>query len=121
MWQALHTLEKQTRNAVFARLDVDIDRLARAVQGARVTGTASGASLWVMPRRLQMRSLVLGTKPFIPHFRRLNEHFADSAQAPYFNYVLAHEYAIAELGRRALADDDDAVAPVKKLLGKVPS
>jgi hypothetical protein len=82
---------------------------------------ASGASLWVMPRRLQMGSHVLGTKPFIPHFRRLNEHFADSAQAQFFNYVLAHECAIAELGRRALAHDDDAVAPVEKLLGNVPS
>jgi len=121
MWQALHTLEEQTRSAVFGRLDVDIDRFARAVQGARIAGMASGASLWIMPRRLQMGLLVLGTKPFIPHFRRLNEHFADSAQAPFFNYVLAHEYAIAELGRRALAHDDDAVAPVEKLLGNVPS
>jgi hypothetical protein len=35
--------------------------------------------------------------------------------------VLAHEYAIAELGRRALTDADDALAPVEALLGNVPA
>ena len=44
----------------------------------------------------------------------------DSSHAPFFDYVLAHEYAIAELGRRALTHDDDAVAPVEALLGNVP-
>jgi hypothetical protein len=121
LWASLHALEEQTRDAVFARLGVNIDRFARAARVARVAGMASGSSLWVMPRPLQMRSLVLGTKPFVPHFRRLNEHFADSAQAPFFNYVLAHEYAIAELGRRALAHDDDALVAVEKLLDNVPS
>jgi hypothetical protein len=121
MWASLHALEEQTRDAVFARLGVNFDRLARAARVPRVAGMASASSLWVMPRKLQMRSLVLGTKPFVPHFRRLYEHFADSAQAPFLNYVLAHEYAIAELGRRALAHDDDALVPVEKLFANVPS
>jgi hypothetical protein len=121
MWQALHALEEQTRAAVFARLGEDIDRFAYAARIADVAGVASGASLRLMPRALQLRSLVLGTKPFVRHFRRLDDHFADSAQAPFFSYVLSHEYAIAELGRRALADADDMLAPVEALLGNVPT
>jgi hypothetical protein len=121
MWQALHALEEQTRDAVFARLGEDIDRFSRATQIARTAGLAGGSSLQVMPRPLQMRTLVLATKPFVPHFRRLDEHFAGSAQAPFFSYVLAHEYAIAELGRRALTHDDNALAPVETLLGNLPT
>jgi hypothetical protein len=121
MWEVLHALEEQTRKAVFARLGEDINRFSRAASAARAAGAAGGAGLWVMPRPLQMRSLVLGTKAFVPHFRRLSEHFADSSQAPFFDYVLAHEYAIAEVGRRALTHADDAVEPVETLLGNVPA
>ena len=121
MWQVLHALEEQNRAAVFAKLGADIDRFAYAARIADVAGMASGSSLWLMPRPLQLRSLVLGAKPFVPHFRRLDDHFADSAQAPFFSYMLAHEYAIAELGRRALADAEDALAPVEALLGNVPA
>jgi hypothetical protein len=120
LWQALHALEEQTRDAVFARLGEDVDRFSQAAGVGRFAATASGSPLWVMPRGLQLRSVVIGTKFFVPHFRRLNEHFCGSAQAPFFGYVLAHEHAIAEVGRRALADDEDALLPVEGLLGNVP-
>jgi hypothetical protein len=74
----------------------------------------------IQPHRLQMESLVIGTKPFVPHFRKLNAHFADGSRAAFFEYILAHELAIAELGRRALAHDDNPLAPVEALLGNVP-
>jgi hypothetical protein len=74
----------------------------------------------VLPHQLQMRSLVVATKPFIPHFRRLDQHFADGPRAAFFHYVLAHELAIAELGRRVLRHDEDPLAPVEALLGNVP-
>jgi hypothetical protein len=121
MWQALHALEEQTRDGVFDQLGENVDRFGRAARMARAAGTASGSSLWLMPRPLQLRALVLGTKPFLPHFRRLDEHFAGSAKAPFFSYVLAHEHAIAELGRRALAHADDPWTPVEALLGNIPS
>ena len=120
MWQALHALEEQTREAIFTRLGEEIDGFARSARIARAAGTASGAGLWLMPRRLQMQSVALGTKPFIAHFRRLEQHFAGSAHGPFFHYVLAHEYAIAELARRTLANADDALTPVENLLGAVP-
>jgi hypothetical protein len=67
-----------------------------------------------------MRSLVVATKPFIPHFRKLDQHFADGPRAAFFDYVLAHEAAIAERGRRVLTHDEDPLAPVEALLGNVP-
>jgi hypothetical protein len=54
-----------------------------------------------------------------PHFRKLGQHFADSPRAAFLGYVLAHELAIAELGKRVLAHDDDPLAPVEALLGNV--
>jgi hypothetical protein len=51
----------------------------------------------------------------------LDAHFANSSRAAFFSYVLAHEVAIAELGRRVLAHDDDPLAPVEALLGNVPT
>jgi hypothetical protein len=74
-----------------------------------------------MPRSLQMRSLVLGTSRSFRTSADSNEHFADTTHAPFFRYVLAHEYAIAELGRRAFNRDYDALAPVEMLLGNVPT
>jgi hypothetical protein len=38
----------------------------------------------------------------------------------FFHYVLAHELAIAELGRRVVTHDEDPLAPVEALLGNVP-
>ena len=47
---------------------------------ANTVGTANGAAVTVVPHRLQMRSLVIATKLFIPHFRKLDQHFADGGQ-----------------------------------------
>jgi hypothetical protein len=121
MWAALHELETQTRAAVFDRLDADVRRFQTSQQLARVVGIAGGAGMPVLPRRLQLRSVALGTKPFLPHFRRLDRHYADTPQAAFFSYVLAHEHAIAELATRALARDGNPTAPVEALLGQVPA
>ncbi len=120
IWQALHALEEQTRDAVFTRLGADIERFTRAARVGDISGLASGTGMSITPRGVQFRSLVLGTRPFVRHFRRLDDHFDGTSHGAFFRYVLAHEYAIAEVGRRALMDADDAVAPVESLLGKVP-
>jgi hypothetical protein len=117
IWAALHELEDQTLAAVYEHLGDDAARFARL---ASTVGAASGAAVAVLPHQLQMRSLVIVTKLFVPHFRKLDEHFAGSSRTAFFSYVLAHELAIAELGRRALAHDDDPLAPVEALLGNVP-
>jgi hypothetical protein len=120
VWAALHELELQTRDAVYEQLGEAGARFSTTQRVAHTVGTANGAAVTVLPRQLQMRSLVVATKPFVPHFRKLGRHFADGPRAAFFGYVLAHELAIAELGRRVLAHDDDPLAPVEALLGNVP-
>lgn len=121
VWAALHALELQTRDAVYQQLGDVAGRFSTATRVATTVGTANGAAVTILPHRLQMRSLVVATKPFIPHFRKLDQHFAGGRRAPFFRYVLAHELAIAELGRRVLTRDDNPLAPVEALLGNVPT
>lgn len=120
IWAALHELELQTRDAVYEQLGDAAARFTTAEWVANTGGTANGAAVAVLPHQLQMRSLVVATKPFIPHFRKLDQHFADGPRAAFFHYVLAHELAIAELGRRVVTHDEDPLAPVEALLGNVP-
>ena len=91
MWAALHELEEQTRDAVYQQLGEAATRFTTAEQVAGAVGTTNGAAVAALPHRLQMRSLVLATKLFIPHFRKLDQHFAHTPRAPFFRYVLAHE------------------------------
>jgi hypothetical protein len=120
IWGALHELELQTRDGIYEQLGDAAVRFTTAERVANTVGTANGAAVTVLPHRWQMRSLVVATKPFIPHFRKLDQHFADGPRAAFFHYVLAHELAIAELGRRVLTHDEDPLAPVEALLGNVP-
>jgi hypothetical protein len=120
IWAALHELELQTRDAVYEQLGDAAARFTTAERVAKTVGTVNGAAVAVLPHQLQMRSLVVATKPFIPHFRKLDQHFADGPRAAFFRYVLAHELATTELGRRVLTHDDDLLAPVEALLGNVP-
>ncbi|HME75331.1 MAG TPA: hypothetical protein VKI00_06605 [Mycobacterium sp.] len=121
IWAALRELEEQTRIAVYDQLGGAAARFATTERLASMVGPASGAAVTVLPHRLQMRSLVIATKPFMRHFRKLDAHFANSSRAAFFSYVLAHEVAIAELGRRVLAHDGNPLAPVEALLGNVPT
>lgn len=120
IWAVLHELERQTRDAIYDRLGDTAGRFATAACVANASGTANGAAVTALPHRLQMRSLVVATKPFLPHFRKLDRHFAGSRWAAFFHYVVAHELAIAELGRRVLTNHDEPLAPVEALLGNVP-
>lgn len=119
-WAALHALELQTRDAVYQQLGDAALRFAATERFATTVGVANAAAGTVLPHRLQIRSLITATKPFVRQFRKLDHHFTGSPRAAFFHYVLAHELAIAELGRRILAYDDDPLAPVEALLGNVP-
>lgn len=120
IWAALHELERQTRDATYDRLGDTAGRFATAAHLANAGGAANGVAVTALPHRLQMHSLIMATKPFLPHFRRLDRYFATTSQAAFFRYVLAHELAIAELGRRVLTHHDNTLAPVQALLGSVP-
>jgi hypothetical protein len=120
IWAALYELEEQTRVAVYEHLGDAAASFTTTERIAKQLGNVSGAAVAIMPHQLQMRALVMATKPFVPHFRRLEKHFAASSRSAFFSYVLAHELAIAELGKRELARNDDALVPVEALLGNVP-
>jgi hypothetical protein len=121
IWGALHELEAQTRVAVLEKLGEDVERFVAGDKLARAVGTASGPGLGLLPHGLQMRALIAGTRPFMPHFERLAHRFAGTPRAAFFDYVLAHERAIVDVGRRCLARDDDELSAVEKLLGAVPN
>jgi hypothetical protein len=121
LWAALYELETQTRSAVFARLEADVRQFRSGPQLAWTVGVASGTAMPWLPRRLQLQAVVLGAKPFMSHFQRLDAYFAGTSEAAFFSYVVAHERAIVDLGTRALAGDDDAAAAVVALLGRVPT
>jgi hypothetical protein len=120
-WSALHALELQTRDAVYRKLGDTAARFAATERFAGAVGAANAAAGTLLPHRLQMRSLMMATKPFVRHFHRLDQYFAGSSQAGFFHYVLAHELAIAESARRVLTHDDHPLGPIEALLGNVPT
>lgn len=119
-YAALHALELQTRDAVYQHLGDTAARFAATGRFAAAIGIANAAAGTVLPHRMQMRSLMLATKPFVRTFHKLDQHFANSPYAAFFHYVLAHELAIAESAGRVLAHYDDPLAPIEALLGHVP-
>jgi len=72
IWAALHELELQTREAVYEQLGDATARFITAERVANTVGTANGAAVTVLPHQLQMRSLVVATKPFIPQRRSIS-------------------------------------------------
>jgi hypothetical protein len=120
LWSALYELEAQTRAAVFDRLGAEVHTFRAGQRLAMGAGVAGGIAMPWLPRRLQLHSVVSGAQPFMRHFQRLDAYFAGTPQASFFGYVLAHERAIIELGKRALAGQDNAGGAVEALLGHVP-
>lgn len=120
-WCALRELEIQTRDAVYEQLGDPVVRFGASARSARAVGAINGATGTLLPHRWQLHSMVAATKLFVPHFRRLEQHFTGSPRAAFFRYVLEHELAIAEAGRRTLANVENPMAPVEALLGEVPS
>lgn len=115
-WETLHALEARTRAVVWDVLGEQIERFAAAERVARVSGAAAGYGLAAMPRFLQMRSLTVSTRAFLPDFVKLREHFAGGPTAEVFEFVVAHELAIAEIGRRGAAGDPALLQPAELLL-----
>jgi hypothetical protein len=120
-WSALLELEIQTRDAVYEHLGDAAAQFGASVRSARAIGAINGATGTLLPHRWQLHSMVTATKLFVPHFRRLEQHFAHSPRAAFFSYVLEHELAIAEAGKRTLANVENPMEPVEALLGGVPS
>ena len=63
-YAALHALELQTRDAGYQHLGDTAARFAATGRFAAAIGIANAAAGTVLPHRMQMRSLMLATKPF---------------------------------------------------------
>lgn len=120
MWAALHELETQTHSAVFEMLGDEAHRFIPRDKVAAASGVAAGMGLAALPRRLRFYALAEGTRVFVPRFQKLANHFNGTQWGPFFQYVLEHELAIADMSRRALAHDLAFLAPIENLLGQIP-
>lgn len=67
-----------------------------------------------------MLALVKGTRPFMRCFEPLAKQFTEAPPAAFFDYVLAHEHAIADVGNRVLGGDRSSLVKVEALLGNAP-
>ncbi|TRW77902.1 hypothetical protein FK535_26290 [Mycolicibacterium sp. 018/SC-01/001] len=116
MWEVLHALEVTTKAAVYDNLGDIAEQVMPWRRTTEALGTTNGAGLALLPHHMQMRALTAATKLFLPRFEKLHNHFHGTDLAPFFAFVVAHEKAIAEVGRRGLAGRDDVLAPVEALL-----
>ncbi len=120
-WESLQRLEAQTHRgatAVLRRLGVTSIGHPAVASGA---GLPCAAGLTLLPWKAQMRMLLAGTAPFLTSFHRLAASFAGTAHAPFFDYVVAHELAIAHFAEAELRDQRDSLALVRDLLERAAS
>jgi hypothetical protein len=117
MWGALHALEVKTRAAVYEHLGEVTAQFRLCERTAELLGQAGGIGLAHLPPRIQLRTLSAGTKAFLPTFERLQNRFRGTDLETFFAFVVAHENAIAEVGRRGLASLPGHLDPVNELLG----
>lgn len=119
-WEALHELERQTGDLVrdlVAGAQLGGRASAVADLAGRASAAPAGAALCALPWRAQLTVTAQGTRPYLAAFQRLGRTFARPGQRTFFDYVVDHELAIAELARRRLAGRPDALEPVTALLG----
>jgi hypothetical protein len=119
-WEALRELEHQTGGLVGELVaGVQLGRRASEVAdlAGRVVSGPAGLGLGALPWRAQLVVTAHTTRPYLAAFQRLSRFFARPGERTFFDYVVDHELAIAELARRQLAGREDALAPVTALLG----
>jgi hypothetical protein len=116
MWEALHALEVKTRTAVYENLGDVAEQFSISKRATEIVGHGGGVGLALIPPRLQLRTLVAGTKAFLPRFVKLHNHFRGTGLEEFFGFVVAHEKAIAEVGNRGLARDPARLSAVEALL-----
>jgi hypothetical protein len=115
-WRALESLESQTKLGV--RRFLDRSGLPVAPTN-RLAASAGGIGAWglrVIPESARVTAIRLGTKRYLPAFERLASYYADTCDAPFFDYVVEHERAIITFTELALARDRNALDGVMRLL-----
>lgn len=113
---ALYQLEVQTKRGVrnfIERCELDLNTANAIAAGV---GLAGGAFLHLMPEPIQLASLKLVSKRYLPAFRRLNDYYLGTEHWPFFDYVVAHELAIIDFAEMARFHNGCALDAVNRLL-----
>jgi hypothetical protein len=115
-WSALAELESQT----YARLREYLEASGQSGSAGRapgIRGRAMGLLLALLPWRVSMAALAMGTVRYLAAFRRLEAGAESELDRGFFSYLVAHEVAIASFARAELdGAAGRALSPVRALL-----
>ena len=92
------------------------EQLATTHRLAEAAGTLGGAALNHLPWRMQLDSVRLATRRYLPAFQRLAAAFERSDHQPFFDYAVNHELAIISFTGRALSSQRAPLDDVHRLL-----
>lgn len=119
-WSALRDLEIQTNAGVSSFIERTELSVRSGNRLASAAGVSGATATRVLPFSARLKTVRLGTKRYLPAFRRLAEHYAATEEAKFFDYVVRHELAIISFTTEALAEAPtekrNALDPVLRLL-----
>ncbi|MCH7310228.1 hypothetical protein [Acinetobacter sp. ANC 4805] len=114
-WKTLARLEAQTLQRLENFL-AQQDYTASIRPHIKLQAKASGIVMAKLPWKVAMHLLKQGTKPFMETFERMHQH-ADATTQEFFQYLLAHEHALAEFATQELeGNSTSSLVAVEKLL-----
>lgn len=114
-WLALARLESQTKQR-YLEYVADKPLFADKSRPSSLQGLGYGLLFAMLPWNKAMKMLSEGTAPFMDVFGRLQQHAAEG-DAPFFDYVMAHEEAIKAFADEELAGNrHTSLQPVEALL-----
>ncbi|MDH2634313.1 hypothetical protein QDS01_05105 [Acinetobacter nosocomialis] len=125
--QHAKTTEQQYKWKILAQLESQtLDRFKLYLQQQGLTATIrphiklqakiSGLTMAKLPWKLAMQLLKYGTNPFIKVFKRMKNQ-ADEPDQIFVEYLLKHEYALAEFARLEInGEHNSSLKPVLDLI-----
>ena len=111
-WSSLAKLETQTKESYLGHV-VFAESYPYA---SKIAGYVFGILFVALPWKTSVKLLGDGTQPFLEVFTRLLEHSPDGDKA-FYQYVVAHEEAIAEFAVLELQGSINSLAPINALIG----
>ena len=111
-WSDLAKLETQTKERY-------LDHVGAAESypySSNIVGYLFGLLFAALPWKTSLKLLGDGTQPFLKVFTRLLEHSPGGDKA-FYQYVVAHEEAIAEFVVLELQGNINSLAPINALIG----
>ncbi|WP_131815812.1 hypothetical protein [Mycobacteroides franklinii] len=117
-WASIHALEAQTNEETRKFLQhsgIEVNSSNRVA--AKVGRIAAPPSVY-WPWNVQLRSLRLATRRYLPVFQRLSEDFRGTPYQDFFEYVVDHEVAIIQFIERELDGKPSPLDAIARLLDR---